>query len=290
VGVEGKQILITGATDGIGLAAARDLVARHAKLAIVARNNAKAREAVAEIRKSGPSEAQVDVLIADLGSQAAIRRLASEVLERYPKLDVLINNAGIACATRELSEDGVELMWAVNHLAPFLLTGLLVDRLKASAPAHVITTASNAHRGVSIPFDDLDGKRPHRGWGSRRYKQTKLANILFTAELARRLKGTGVTANCFHPGSVASGLNRNGGGFAGVVMYLSRPLLRSAEEAAEMMVWLADAPDVPRSGGYFVDKQWVAPSDAARDMQSARRLWEVSEGQVGQTAWVVGPP
>ncbi len=280
--LEGKQVLITGATSGIGLAGARELAARGARLAIVARDEAKARAAVAAIDASPQADAQVDVLIADLACQAAVRRLASEALERYPRLDVLINNAGVGHTSRKLSKDGVELMWAVNHLAPFLLTMLLTERLVESAPARIVTTASNAHKGVCIPFDDLSGQQSHRAWGSMRYKQTKLANILFTAELARRLDGTGVTANCFHPGSVASGLQRDGGALARTMMLITKPLLRSAGRAAETMVWLADAPEVSNeSGGYYVDRRRVAPAPAAEQLKSAKRLWEVSAEQVG---------
>jgi NAD(P)-dependent dehydrogenase (short-subunit alcohol dehydrogenase family) len=284
MGVKGRRVLMTGATSGIGLAAAKELAARGAKLAIVARNEVKTHDATAAIRAGGGIDAQVDVLMADLASQAAIRRLAGEVLERYPTLHVLINNAGVGYTKRELSEDGVELTWAVNHLAPFLLTTLLIERLQESAPARIVTTAANAHRGVLIPFDDLDGKRSNRVWRAKRYRQTKLANILFTAELAQRLRGTDVTANCFHPGAVATGLNRRGGPLAAVMMIVTRPLLLTAEQAAETMVWLADTTEViGESGGYFVNKRRVAPAIAAQDMRVAKRLWEVSEVQVGKS-------
>ena len=156
--------------------------------------------------------------------QASVRKLAAEVLARYPKLDVLVNNAGAMYGTRQLTKDGIELTWAVNHLAPFLLSKLLLHRLKESAPARIITTASQAHQGAHIPFDDLNAERSYRGFG--RYCQTKLANILFTTELARRLDGTGVTANCFHPGLVATGFNRNNGLLTDLGMTILRPVSR----------------------------------------------------------------
>ena len=147
--------------------------------------------------------------VSDLSSQASVRRLAAEVLARYRRLDVLVNNVGAVYGGRQLTTEGIELTWAVNHLAPFLLTTMLLDRLKESAPARIITTASEAHQGAHIPFSDLNAERSYRSFG--RYGETKLANILFTSELARRLEGTGVTATCFHPGLVASGFNRNNG-------------------------------------------------------------------------------
>jgi NAD(P)-dependent dehydrogenase (short-subunit alcohol dehydrogenase family) len=279
-GVAGKRVLVTGATRGIGLAAARELAAEDAKLAIVARDEGRAKDAVAEIRASGGPDTQVDVLSADLASQASVRRLAAEALECYSKIDVLVNNAGAMFARREFTVDGIERTWAVNHLAPFLLTTLLLDRLQESAPARIVTTASDAHRGAHVPFEDLDGERSYGVGGFGRYGQTKLANILFTAELARRLKDTGVTANCFHPGLVASGFNRNNGPLMSILMTAARPFSRSTDKGAETMVWLADSPEVSlESGGYFVDKHRATPTKEARDMGVAERLWKLSEEQ-----------
>jgi NAD(P)-dependent dehydrogenase (short-subunit alcohol dehydrogenase family) len=276
--VNDKQILVTGATNGIGLAAAEALAALGANVAIVGRSKTKTRIASARIRAAAGSGPTVATFIADLSSQAAVRRLAAEVLDRYPKLDVLINNAGAMYGTRQLRKDGIELTWAVNHVAPFLLSKLLLHRLKESAPARIITTASQAHQGAHIPFDDLNAERSYRGFG--RYCETKLANILFTTELARRLGGTRVTANCFHPGLVATGFNRNNGLLMNLGMTLLRPVARSPEKGAKTLVWLATSPAVAHvSGVYFFDQEQTLPSPEAQDTDTARRLWEISERQ-----------
>src|SRR5260370_21012881 len=203
-GVAGKRVLITGATRGIGLAAAIDLARRGAQLTLVARTEARAADGVRRIQAAGRG-ATVDVLVADLASQASVRQLAIDGLARYSRIQVLINNAGAIYARRQVSPDGIELTWAVNHLAPFLLTTLLLDRMKASAPARIVTTSSAAHEGARIPFDDLNAERSWGGFGFPRYGETKLANILFTAELARRLAGTGGTPKCVPPGIGATG-------------------------------------------------------------------------------------
>jgi NAD(P)-dependent dehydrogenase (short-subunit alcohol dehydrogenase family) len=274
-GVAGKRVIITGATSGIGLAAARELARRGAELTLVARSEERSRQAVDSIARP------VDVLLADLASQASVRRLAEHILDRYARVQVLINNAGAIYATRRMSEDGVELTWAVNHLAPFLLTTLLLDRIKNSAPARIVTTASAAHYRAQMPFDDMQGERVYSGMGFGRYGETKLANILFTRELARQLEGTGVTANCFHPGFVGTGFNHNNGLLMRAGMTIARLFARSPEKGAETLVWLADSSEVGTlSGAYFMDKHERRPSQAARDDAAARRLWAVSEQQV----------
>ncbi|HEX3630856.1 MAG TPA: SDR family oxidoreductase [Candidatus Dormibacteraeota bacterium] len=279
-GVAGKRVLITGGTSGIGLAASTELVRRGALLTLVARTESRAAEAVRAIDRGSPKPVAVDVLFADLSSQASVRRLAEQALAKYPRIQVLINNAGAIYRRRQLSPDGIELTWAVNHLAPFLLTTLLLDRLKASAPARIITTSSDAHKGARIPFDDLAGERSWSGMGFGRYGETKLANILFTVELAARLSGTGVTANSFHPGFVATGFNRNNGPVMRVGMALSRPFARSPQKGAETLVWLADAEAAGRiNGAYVYDMRAITPAPAAQDREAARRLWELSEQQ-----------
>jgi NAD(P)-dependent dehydrogenase (short-subunit alcohol dehydrogenase family) len=281
-GVRDKRILITGATRGIGLAAAQALAQRGAQLTIVARDNARGAAAVESLEADGGSK--VDLLHADLTSQASVRALASEALERYPRIDVLVNNAGAMFTTRTLTVDGIERTWALNHLAPFLLTTLLLDRLKQSAPARIITTSSDAHKGKLIPFDDLNAERSWSGRGFTRYGETKLANIMFTRELARRLEGTGVTAYCFHPGLVATGFNRNNGTLMSTAMVIIAPFSRSPRKAAQTLVWLADSPDVSnQSGGYYEDKALAVSSRQSQDPTLARRLWEISEEQVRRT-------
>jgi len=251
-----------------------------AKLVLTARSAERAAMTVERVKKVAP-QAEVDVLMCDLSSQASVRRLAAEVLEKYPRLDVLVNNAGAIFAKRQLSEDGIEMTWAVNHLAPYLLTVLLIDRLKGSVPARVITTSSDAHYKIpGIPFDDLNGEKKYVFF--ERYRISKLANVLFTAELARRLKGTGVTATCLHPGFVATGFSRNNGWLANLVMTLATPIARTPEKGAETLVWLVDSPEVKdASGGYYFDKRLTTPSPAAQDMDQALRLWDVSAQQTG---------
>ena len=284
-GVAGKRVIITGATRGIGLAAACELARRGARLSIVARSESRAGAAVTRITAAGGAGTEVQVLDADLSSQASVRTLAAEILAGHPRIDVLINNAGAIYGSRQLTVDGLELTWAVNHLAPFLLTNLVLERIRASAPARIITTSSGAHHGAQVPFDDMNAERGYRGRGFGRYGETKLGNILFTVELARRLEGMGVTANCFHPGFVASGFNRNNGGLMAFGMSLARPFARSPEKGADTLVWLANSADVSaESGGYFANRQRRTPSAAAQDLTAARRLWEVSEEQTGARA------
>ena len=217
---------------------------------------------------------------ADFASLAEVRRLAAAVRERTGRLDVLINNAGGFTSQRHLSQDGYELTLAVNHLAPFLLTHLLLDLLKASSPSRIVTTASGAHKGARIDFDDLQSTGRYHGL--RVYGMSKLANILFTRALARRLQGTGVTATCLHPGFVRSQIGRGIEGVGGSIFgFLSR-FARSPDKGAETLVYLASSPRVEgASGGYYFDCKEIAPSPAAQNDADAQRLWDLSAKLVG---------
>ncbi|WJE51982.1 SDR family oxidoreductase [Bacillus cereus] len=286
--VRDKYVVITGATSGIGLAAAKALAERGAKLGIIARNEAKANNIVTQIKDSTNRDAVVDIFRADMASQKSIRQVATDILEKYPRIDMLVNNAGALFQTRKITEDGLEMTWAVNHLGPFLLTNLLLDRLKESAPARVITTASHGHKMAKkgIDFSDLDAEQLYRGvkklmgGPTMRYGQTKLANILFTSELARRLEGTGVTAYCFDPGLVATNFNQDNGLLARLTMAAMKPFSRTPEEGSETLVWLAETTGITdHSGCYYVDRQVKAPSEVALDMDVAKRLWNISEEQ-----------
>jgi NAD(P)-dependent dehydrogenase (short-subunit alcohol dehydrogenase family) len=219
-------------------------------------------------------------LVADFASLAGVRRLADELLERCERIDVLVNNAGLIAGRRRLSEDGHELTLAVNHLAPFLLTNLLLDRLRRSAPARVVTTSSVAHTGGLLDLDDLDGERRWSSMGA--YSSSKLANILFTRELARRLEGTSVVANCFHPGVIRTRLTRRANPLLAVGARVAAPFLGSPKTGAETLVYLAlsdEAADV--SGGYFVDSKPARTNAQAQDDELAAALWERSAELTG---------
>jgi NAD(P)-dependent dehydrogenase (short-subunit alcohol dehydrogenase family) len=277
--MRGRTCVVTGATSGIGRAAARELARRGARVVVVARSREKGEAALEELRAVG--EAEPELLLADLSSQAQIRRVAAEILERCPRIDVLLNNAGVVNLSRTETEDGLETVFAVNHLAYFLLTLLLLERLKETPGARVVNVASEAHRFGRLDWDDLMSERSFRTM--RTYGRSKLANILFTRELARRLEGSGVTVNCLHPGGVATGLGSNNAPWIQwLLMTLGRPFLRSPEKGAETAVHLAVSPEVEGvSGRYFADRRERRPSRDARDDAAARRLWELSERLTG---------
>ena len=266
--------MITGASSGIGRATALELARMGADLVLVCRDRVRAHETVAEIRTHSGHH-NIEVMLADLSSQQAIRQLAKDYLATDRPLHVLINNAGIVNLHRTLTVDGIEEVFAVNHLAYFLLTNLVLNRLKASAPARIVNVASDAHRFGALNFDELGGERSYRTM--RIYGQSKLANILFTYELARRLQGTGVTVNCLHPGAVATGLGKNNGGWARVVIGMLRPFFRTPTSGAATSIYLASAPQVEGvSGKYFNNCKATRSSTASYDAAAARRLWDIS--------------
>lgn len=273
--VERKKVLITGGTDGIGKVTALELAKLGAHVIIVGRNPQKTEQTALEIRQQSENP-RVDFLVADLSEQEQVRRVAAEYRRRYDQLHVLINNAGAFFAKRELTGDGLEKTFALNHLAYFLLTNLLLDLLIKSAPARVINVSSAAHFGGRINFDDLNAEKGYNGWGA--YSNSKLMNVLFTNELARRLEGTGVTANSLHPGFVATQFGKNNGGLIGLGLGLVQRLgAISPEQGAETTIYLAVSPEVEGvSGKYFDQKKAVEPSRIAQDEETARRLWEVS--------------
>jgi NAD(P)-dependent dehydrogenase (short-subunit alcohol dehydrogenase family) len=268
-----KLILLTGATAGIGQEVARRLAETSATLVLVARNEAKAKALTDELRATNQN---VSFLLGDLSRPAEVKRVAAEFRAAHDRLDVLFNNAGALFVDRQETEDGLERTFALNHLAYFLLTTELLDVLKASAPARVVSTSSRAHRRGDLGFtDDWQSKTWSTG-GVRAYGNSKLANIWFTSELAKRLAGSGVSAHCFHPGFVASQFARNNGFLANVFMTLTRPFQRTVAQGADTGVWLATSADVP-ANGYYVDRTLTTPSGAARDPHAPGKLWVESE-------------
>lgn len=278
--LDGKTCLMTGATAGIGRAAASGLVAQGANLVIIARDAARCHEAVTSLTAAGPGRARG--IIADLGSQRDVRRAAAEALASLDRIDVLILCAGVVARRRTLTVDGIETQLAVNHLAPFLLTTLLLERLRRSAPSRVITVASQVERGGYIDFEDLGRERAYDPIAA--YCQTKLANVLFTLELAKRLAGSGVTANCLHPGVVRTKLLHDYVGRPRLLKFLTALRNPGPEEAGRHLVRLATAPDLAGvSGAYFHEGVRAEPSSRATDGSMAERLWKVSEALVSRS-------
>ena len=276
--MQGQVCVVTGATSGIGKAAAAALARQGAEVIVVGRDPGRAEATAAAIQADGAPPPKVE--IADLARLDQVRALAGRMNQTLDRIDVLINNAGLVLNERQVTPDGYEHVFAVNHLAPFLLTNLLRPKLTASAPARVITVSSDAHTAARL---DLDDPNLEHGWSSwRSYSNSKLANILFTRELARRLDGTGVTANCMHPGVVRTGFGRDARPLMRVGITIARPFMLSPERGADTMVYLASSPDVAaKTGGYYVKRQLREPSAAARDDGQARLLWEVSERLTG---------
>ncbi|MDB5353482.1 MAG: dehydrogenase, short-chain alcohol dehydrogenase like protein [Planctomycetota bacterium] len=303
----GKICLVTGATAGIGEVTARELARRGATVVVVGRSQERCEATVEAIRRDTGNDA-VEFLRADLSSQEEVRRLAKEFLDRHDRLDVLINNAGALFATRRESVDGIEMTFALNHLAYFLLTNLLLDTIKASAPARIVNIASDAHEMVKdFDFDDPQGRSRYRRLGADgqsklaiarytflapfahpalvQYAQSKLANLLFTYELAGRLEGTGVTVNAVHPGFVATNFTAGNGLFGWFMRRWASLLAMSPENGAKTSIYLATSPEVDGvTGQYFAKQKPIASSPASRDESAARRLWQLSEELTGLSA------
>ena len=276
-----RTVLVTGGTSGIGLATALGLAAMGAHIAITGRDRERTEGAAREIRAAGGG--QVDAFVADLSSQSEVRRLADEVLQSLPRIDVLVNNVGGYWNTRQVTADGLERTFALNYLAPFLLTNLLLDRLEQSAPARVVTVSSGAHPAGRIDFDDLQGERSYSG--ARAYSQSKLATVLFTYELARRVQTYAVTANALHPGVVRTSFGaEDPGGVQRLLVPFVRPFLKSPAQGAATSIHLASSPDLEQvTGRYFANCKPKRSSKHSYDEAVGALLWQVSADLVGLT-------
>jgi NAD(P)-dependent dehydrogenase (short-subunit alcohol dehydrogenase family) len=283
VPMNGRTVVVTGGNSGVGKATATALAAAGAHTVITARSEERGRQALADIRRASGSD-RVDLVVFDLADLASVRAGSTELLDRYEQIHVLVNNAGLVLSERSETGDGFESTFAINHLGPFLLTHLLTERLIASAPARVVNVASTAHRSArhGLDFDDLQARRGYRGM--QVYARSKLANILFTNQLARRLASTGVTANSLHPGVVATGYARDGD-TSGVLAFgvkVIKPFVLTPEKGARTSVFLASSPEVAEvTGQYFVKCRARTTSPAARSEAAAELLWSVSEELVG---------
>ncbi len=280
--MDGKTCLVTGANQGIGKETALALARMGATLIITARDTAKGGAALADIRQRSGSE-RVSLMGVDFASFASVREFADEFKRTHAQLHVLVNNAGGYNATRTLTKDGLETTFGVNHLGYFLTTKLLLDTIRASAPARIVSVSSGAHARAKINFDDLQGERSYAGFGA--YGQSKLANVLFAYELARRTAGSGVTSNALHPGVVMTGFGHNNAGLIGglfdVLHTIGRPFLLTAEKGARTSVYLASSPEVVSvTGKYFADSREKQSNAISHDTDVARRLWDISEEMV----------
>ena len=276
--MQGKTVVITGATSGIGTETARALAAMGARVVMINRNPKKAEGVADEIRATATGT--VELVQGDMSSFESIRRCATEVLDRYPSIDVFLSNAGVFRARRHTTADGLEETFAVNHLAPFLLTNLLLERLKQSAPSRVVIVASDAHFSAALDFDNLLLERRFGPW--KAYSRSKLANVMFAYALARRLEGTGVTANSLHPGFVATRLGQGNKIPIRPVYILLRPFTISPVKGAETSVYLASSPDVEGVSGRYFDKKQPTRSSRVSQVEEAQELlWKMSAELTG---------
>jgi len=275
----GKVCIVTGASSGIGKVTAKELARMGAAVVLACRNPERAEAAREEIVKETGNN-KVSVILVDLASLESVRSFAKEYQQKFSKLDVLVNNAGLYSSKRIVTVDGFELTFEVNHLAHFLLTDVLLPSLTVSMPSRIVNVTSEAQRSGHIDFEDLNGERKYSGW--KAYPQSKLANVLFTYELARRLEGTGVTANCVHPGTVRTNFGRKSGGIMAVLVRIAAPFMLSPEAGARTVIWLASAPEVGHiTGRYFIRKAEAKSSRESYDVGVAQRLWNVSADLTG---------
>lgn len=281
VNLSGKVALVTGATSGIGKATAYELARMGATTVIIGRNPDKVQQTIEEIRQS--TGQQVDGIIADLSLMSQVRTAAEQFKSKYDRLDILVNNAAMGAAEYQLTSEGFEKMFALNHLSYFLLTNLLLDRIKASAPARIINLSSSVHQQANLTFDDLQSEHDRGRAGLKAYGRTKLMNILFTRELARRLSGTGVTVNAVHPGVVATSIWSGVGGIFGTIVgFLAPFLMKTPEDGAKTSIYAATSPEIEgQTGLYFSNNEAIFPSDQAQDAEVARHLWEISAQMTG---------
>ncbi|MFQ5968997.1 MAG: SDR family oxidoreductase [Nitrososphaerales archaeon] len=277
--MKGKVCMITGSNSGIGKATAIGLAQMGATVVMVCRDRKRAETASAEVKAKSGNES-VSLMLTDLSSQKSIHQLAKDFSDSYHHLDVLINNAGVFLTRRSMTVDGIETTFATNHLGPFLLTNLLLDMLKASSPARIVNVSSSAHTRAKVNFDDLQGERHYNGFQA--YSQSKLCNILFTYALAKRLSGTGVTVNCFHPGVVRTNLGSGSPGLIPFIFGVMKPFILSPEQGAQTCVYLASSPEVENiSGKYFIKKVESRSSDDSYNQDSAEKLQQISTQLTG---------
>ena len=272
--MQGKTVVATGATSGVGAAAVEALAGQGARILFVARDPARAEATTRRLEAIAPERGH-KAYFADLSLMRETRRVGAEIAAEAPQVDVLVNNAGALFATRRMTAEGLEMTFALNHMSYFVLTGALLGNVKA-AKGRIVSTSSRAHQGAKLDFDDLQCAKVSPGFGV--YGRSKLCNILFTRELARRLAGTGVTANCLHPGVVASRFADEAGGWTGPVFKLVKRFAITPQKGADTLIWLASAPEIGGvTGAYFARRKPAALSAAAQDDAAARRLWEASE-------------
>ena len=272
--MNGKVCLVTGATDGIGKVSARVLAEKGAKVIIVGRNPEKSATVLAELKSSSGNE-NIDLLMADLAVMQEVYDLAEQVISHYDRLDILLNNAGGYFAKHELTSDGLERTFALNHMSYFLLTNKLMELLKSSAPARIVNVSSDAHYGVDMDFENLNGEQEYKAW--KAYQKSKLANVLFTYELLKKVPAD-ITVNCLHPGFVATNFGHNIGGFFGPVVKIAQRISAiDPEEGAKTSTFLCSAPEVKGvSGKYFYKCQPKTSSRESRNMDTGKRLWQIS--------------